>query len=60
MFPENPNLSSYTTYDDKGKSIKAIREGKTECPEMPHAETIEIMEQMDEIRRQFGIVFPFE
>ncbi len=35
---------------------KAIEEGKTECPDMPHAETIEIMRQMDEIGRQFKIV----
>lgn len=41
-------------------SIKAIREGRTECPEMPHSQTIQIMCQMDEIRRQFGIVYPFE
>lgn len=40
--------------------MKAIEEGKTECPEMPHSETIEIMRQMDEIRRQFGIVYPEE
>ena len=40
--------------------IKAIKEGQTECPEMPHSETIQIMCQMDEIRRQFGIVYPFE
>ena len=41
-------------------SMKAIREHSTECPEMPHAETIQIMCQMDEIRKQFGIVYPFE
>ncbi|MCR5596530.1 MAG: Gfo/Idh/MocA family oxidoreductase [Lachnospiraceae bacterium] len=41
-------------------SMKAIKEGKTECPEMPHSQTIQIMCQMDEIRRQFGIVYPFE
>lgn len=39
---------------------KALEEGRIECPEMPHSETIEIMRQMDEIRAQFGIVFPFE
>ena len=39
---------------------KAIEEGRIECDEMPHSETIEIMRQMDEIRKQFGIVFPFE
>ncbi len=39
---------------------KAIEEGKTECPEMPHSETLEIMRQMDKIRAIFGIKFPFE
>lgn len=39
---------------------KAIEEGRIECPEMPHSETIQIMCQMDQIRKQFGIVYPFE
>ena len=39
---------------------RAIEEGRIECPEMPHAETLELMRQMDEIRAQLGIVFPFE
>ena len=39
---------------------KAIAEGALECPEMPHAETLEIMRQMDTIRAQFGVVYPFE
>ncbi len=39
---------------------KALEDGLTECREMPHSETLTIMKQMDEIRRQFGIVFPFE
>ncbi|MBR0148027.1 MAG: Gfo/Idh/MocA family oxidoreductase [Lachnospiraceae bacterium] len=39
---------------------KALEDGLTECSEMPHSETLTIMKQMDEIRRQFGIVFPFE
>ncbi|MGN1170471.1 MAG: gfo/Idh/MocA family oxidoreductase, partial [Lachnospiraceae bacterium] len=41
-------------------AIRAIREGKTECEEMPHAETIKMMKLMDRIRGDFGIVFPFE
>ena len=40
--------------------LRAIAAGRTECPEMPHAETLAIMRQADEIRRQFGIVYPFE
>ena len=39
---------------------KALEEGRIECPEMPHDETLEIMRQMDEIRQQFGLRFPFE
>ena len=39
---------------------RAIEAGALECPEMPHAETLELMRQIDEIRRQFGVVFPFE
>ncbi len=39
---------------------KALEEGRIECEEMPHSETITILKQMDEIRKQFGIVFPFE
>ena len=39
---------------------KAIEEGKTECPEVPHSQIIKVMHQMDELRRQFEIVYPFE
>ncbi len=39
---------------------RAIENKEIECEEMPHAQTIEIMRQMDEIRKQFGIVYPFE
>ena len=39
---------------------KALEEGSIECEDMPHSETLTIMRQMDEIRKQFGIVFPFE
>lgn len=41
-------------------AIRAIQEGKTECEEMPHAETIRMMKLMDRIRADFGIVYPFE
>ena len=39
---------------------RAIREGWTECPELPHEETLRMMELLDEIRRQYRIVYPFE
>ena len=53
-----PQISGYEY--ELASCQKAIAEGKIECPEMPHAETLEIMQQMDEIRAQFGIRFPFE
>ena len=41
-------------------ALAAIEAGQVECPEMPHEETLEIMRQMDECRRQFGLVLPCE
>lgn len=41
-------------------ALAAIETGQVECPQMPHEETLEIMRQMDECRRQFGLVFPCE
>lgn len=40
--------------------VEAIRAGKTECLQMPHAETLKMMRWMDELRRQWGIVYPME
>lgn len=40
--------------------VKAIKEGKIECPEMPHSQTLEMMRLLDEIRRQIGLIYPCE
>ena len=40
--------------------IKAIEEGKIECEEMPHEETLWVMRLMDRIRNDWGMVYPFE
>ncbi|MBQ3479775.1 MAG: gfo/Idh/MocA family oxidoreductase, partial [Clostridia bacterium] len=40
--------------------VEALESGKTECASMPHAETIHIMELMDEIRGQLGVKYPFD
>ena len=40
--------------------MKALASGALECPEMPHDETIRMMEMMDMFRKQQSIVFPFE
>ncbi len=33
--------------------VKALKEGKIECPEMPLSHTLKIMEMLDEIRRKY-------
>ncbi len=40
--------------------VKAISEGWLECPEMPHSESLKMMNIMDFIRKQNNIVFPGE
>ena len=40
--------------------MEAIREGKSECPQMPHAETLRVMKLMDQIRESWGMKFPCE
>ena len=40
--------------------MEAIEKGHTECAQMPHDEIIQMMEFMDEIRRQVGVVYPNE
>ncbi len=39
---------------------KALKQGAVECEEMPRSETIALLQLMDEIRRQFGVVYPGE
>lgn len=41
-------------------AANAILDGKSECPEMPHADTLRMMRLTDEIRGQWGLRFPFE
>lgn len=38
--------------------VKALETGALECPEMPHEETIQVMEIMDEIRKSWGYEIP--
>ncbi len=40
--------------------IKAIREGKCQCPEMPHSETLRVMKLMDKIRADWHMTYPCE
>lgn len=40
--------------------LRAMEQGKTECPEMPHAETLRILRMMDTIRANWGLRYPCE
>ena len=42
------------------EACQCIREGKTQSGKMPMAESIKIMEQMDTVRKQIQLVYPFE
>ena len=41
-------------------AVDAIEQGQVECKQMPHAETIRIMQLMDDIRAQWGMTYPGE
>lgn len=40
--------------------INAIKQGKLECEEMPHRETLRVMEIMDSLRKSWGVIYPGE
>jgi predicted dehydrogenase len=40
--------------------IRAIKEGRLECEEMPHEETIRVMKIMDSLRKEWGVIYPGE
>lgn len=42
------------------ETISCIKEGKLECPSMPHAETLKMMRVMDELRASWGMKYPDE
>ncbi len=54
--PEQITGYEYQVYS----CIRALESGALECPEMPHAETIRIMEVMDRLRSDWGVVYPFD
>lgn len=39
-------------------SIEALENGWLESPFMPHHETLRIMRQMDELRKEWGVIYP--
>ena len=41
-------------------AVDAIEAGQVESKQMPHAETVRMMQVMDELRAQWGLKYPFE
>ena len=60
--PHNmPVPAQLTGYEYQVRAcLKALEEGTIECPEMPHAESIRVMEICDHLRMQWGVKYPFE
>ena len=54
--PEQVNGYEY----EFSEAVRCIREGKLEPDSMPHADTIQVMEMMDSLRKEWGIVYPQE
>lgn len=57
-YPIPDQLTGYEY--EVASAAQAIFEGKTECPEMPHRDTLRIMELMDYLRHRWSMRFPFE
>jgi predicted dehydrogenase len=56
LLPENVRGFSY----EAAEFARCLVAGATESPLMPHAATLRVMETMDEVRRQVGVVYPGE
>ena len=56
---EQPSQITGFEYQVKA-SIAAINAKSIECPEHPHKEILRIMDIMDTLRAQWGLVYPFE
>ena len=63
LFPSQvlPVPHQITGYEYEVRAcMRAMQEGQIECSEMPHEEILQIMQQMDGIRKQLGVVYPFD
>jgi len=54
--PEDVRGFSY----EAAEFARCLVAGETESPLLPHATTLRVMETMDEVRRQIGVVYPGE
>ena len=56
----NDHLITWLDKNHIQHKSRALETGALECPEMPHAQTLRMMEQMDALRAGWGIRYPFE
>lgn len=53
-------LLGYGLAHEAAEVVCCLREGRTESEEMPLDETVAILSVLDELRRRFGVRYPFE
>lgn len=58
-YQEVPKQISGYEYEFQ-EAVRCIQEGKTEAESMPWERTIQVMEIMDSLRKQWGVVYPQE
>lgn len=54
------NYKGHGLREEAVEFARMVRAGENESPLMPHAVTLEIMEFMDSVRREIGVVYPSE
>ena len=59
QYHEVPKQISGYEYEFQ-EAVRCIREGKTESDSMPMERTLQVMEIMDSLRKQWGVVYPQE
>ena len=58
-FTKVPEQISGYEYEFR-EAVRCIREGKLESESMPMDKTLQVMEIMDSLRKQWGVVYPQE
>ena len=59
QYHEVPKQISGYEYEFR-EAVRCIREGKTEADSMPWERTVQVMDIMDSLRKQWGVVYPQE
>ena len=61
LLEEHPVPKQITGFEYQLRACRdAIREGRIDPPQMPHAEILYVMQLMDGLRRDWGVRFPMD